>query len=103
MANHENTHSMKIMQTIATLIIGFLAGVGTMQATLVGDVREHTTRINHVEAQQKSSDVLFEQRISYIVKLLEQTMESNREMISMVKQIVIVNNVKAGGVNTTRP
>lgn len=74
---------MKTYQAIAVgVIIGFLGGVGTMQATIVGDVRTHETRIAHIEADAKQQMQGFEYRMDKLVRMLESLLETNRELIA---------------------
>lgn len=74
---------MKTYQSIVIgITIGFLAGVGTMQATIIGDVRTHETRIAHIEADAKQQAVGFEHRMDKLVRMLEALLETNRELIS---------------------
>ena len=75
---------MKTYQSIVIgIVIGFLAGVGTMQASLVGDVRDHTTRLAHVEQDSIAQMAMFEQRMDKLVRMLESLLETNRELIAM--------------------
>lgn len=78
---------MKTSQAIIVgLIIGFLAGVGTMQASLIGDVRDHTVRLAHVEKDVAAQADQTEKRLANVVKLMESLLETNRELI------VLLNN-----------
>ena len=58
---------------VVGLMIGFLAGVGTMQASLIGDVRDHTTRIAHMETD-----------VNHVVQLLDEMLQTNRELILLL-------------------
>lgn len=67
------------------LIIGFLAGVGTMQASLIGDVRDHSTRLNHIERDMVQQAEQTERRLANVVRLMEGLLETNRELIVVIK------------------
>jgi hypothetical protein len=67
------------------LIIGFLAGVGTMQASLIGDVRDHAVRLSHIESDLTKQQQATETRIQNVVRLMEGLLETNRELISVIK------------------
>lgn len=76
-------NDMRTYQSIVIgITIGFLAGVGTMQATIIGDVRTHETRISHIESDARKQSVEFEQRMDKLVRMLEALLETNRELIS---------------------
>ena len=78
---------MRTSQAIVVgLIIGFLAGVGTMQASLIGDVRDHSTRINHIERDVSVQTDAMEKRFTHVVQLLDEMLQTNRELI------VLLNN-----------
>lgn len=64
------------------IVIGFLAGVGTMQATLVGDVREHTTKINSINHAIEASEDSVNGRIDRITRMMESILESNRQLLA---------------------
>jgi uncharacterized protein YpmS len=64
------------------IVIGFLAGVGTMQATLVGDVRDHTVRLQQVASNRETDMDSVSQRIERITRLMESILESNRQLLS---------------------
>lgn len=76
-------NDMKTYQSIVIgIVIGFLAGVGTMQASLVGDVRDHSIRITHIETESVKQMAQFEQRMDKIVRMLEALIETNRELLA---------------------
>lgn len=64
------------------VLIGFLAGVGTMQATLVGDVREHSTRIATVSREIDATNKSVNGRVDRITRLMESILETNRQLLS---------------------
>jgi hypothetical protein len=77
-------NEMRTYQSIIIgIVIGFLAGVGTMQASLIGDVRDHTTRISHIEQDAKAQQLMFEERMDKLVRMLEALVSTNRELIAM--------------------
>ena len=76
-------NDMKTYQAIVVgIIIGFLGGVGTMQATIVGDVKTHETRLTHIEADAKQQVLAFEQRMDKLVRMMESLLQTNRELIA---------------------
>lgn len=76
-------NDMKTYQSIVIgIVIGFLAGVGTMQASLVGDVRDHSIRITHIETESVKQMAQFEQRMDKLVRMLEALIETNRELLA---------------------
>ena len=84
--NNRRNDGMKTGQGIVVgLIIGFLAGVGTMQASLIGDVRDHSTRLDHIEKDIASQSESTERRLANVVRLMEGLLETNRELISVIK------------------
>ena len=86
--SNENSrdNKMKTGQGIVVgLVIGFLAGVGTMQASLIGDVRDHTIRLNHIEKDIAAQADQTEKRLANVVRLMEGLLETNRELISVIK------------------
>lgn len=93
-------NDMRTWQSIVVgVIIGFLAGVGTMQATLVSDVTSHGVKLANLDHRLDLTDALIEKRISNVILLWEKSlesnralMESNRELISLVKQAIAVDN-----------
>lgn len=70
---------------LAGIAIGYLSGVGTMQATLVSDSREHTLKILSLENQQQQTRDLFEKRMDNVVRLWEASLESNRELVALLR------------------
>lgn len=64
------------------IVIGFLAGVGTMQATLVGDVREHATKLNSISRDMEVSEASVSGRIDRITRMMESILESNRQLLA---------------------
>lgn len=83
---------------IVGIIIGGLSGVGYSQLTIVGDVRENKVQIRNVREQLANSNTLFEARLSNIIKLWEAQLNTERELIALVReQIVLIersnNNV----------
>ena len=44
-----------------------------MQASLIGDVRDHTTRIAHMETD-----------VNHVVQLLDEMLQTNRELIMLL-------------------
>jgi uncharacterized protein YpmS len=64
------------------IVIGFLAGVGTMQATLVGDVREHATKLNAINHTLEASESSVNNRIDRITRMMESILESNRQLLA---------------------
>ena len=101
-------NDMRTWQSIVVgVIIGFLAGVGTMQATLVSDVTSHGVKLTAMDQRLNSTDALIERRIGNVILLWEKSleasralMESNRELISLVKQAIAVDAVNN---NRSRP
>lgn len=61
-----------------------MAGVGTMQATLVAEVRQNTIRINYVERDIKNTAAAFETNVDKITRHAEKNLEQQRELISLV-------------------
>lgn len=75
-------NNMKTWQSILVgLIIGFLGGVGTMQASLVGDVREHTVKLESISRTAEANVVQMEQRYDRVIRLMESLLETNRQLI----------------------
>lgn len=75
--------NMKTWQSILVgVLIGFPAGVGAMQATLIGDVREHSTKITAIVHSIEASEVSVNQRIERITRMMESLLESNRQLLS---------------------
>lgn len=64
------------------IVIGFLAGVGTMQATLVGDVREHSTKLKTIEHNIEATEGSVNGRIDRITRMMESILESNRQLLA---------------------
>jgi hypothetical protein len=85
--NRGEQGNMKTFHAIIVgLVIGFLAGVGTMQASLIGDVRDHTTKIAHIEKDFVAEQSQVDRRLDNIARLMESMLETNRELI------VLLNN-----------
>lgn len=77
-----NNSNMKTWQSILVgLIIGFLGGVGTMQASLVGDVREHTVKLESINRSAEYNTTQMEQRYDRVIRLMESLLETNRQLI----------------------
>lgn len=77
-----NNSNMKTWQSILVgLIIGFLGGVGTMQASLVGDVREHTVKLESINRSAEYNTTQIEQRYDRVIRLMESLLETNRQLI----------------------
>lgn len=75
-------NNMKTWQSILVgLIIGFLGGVGTMQASLVGDVREHTVKLESINHSAEYNTAQMEQRYDRVIRLMESLLETNRQLI----------------------
>lgn len=75
-------NNMKTWQSILVgLIIGFLGGVGTMQASLVGDVREHSVKLESISRTAEANVVQMEQRYDRVIRLMESLLETNRQLI----------------------
>lgn len=71
---------------LAGLIIGYLSGIGTMQATLIADSHENTVKIRQLEKYREEDKALFEKRLDNVVRLWEANLEAERELISALKQ-----------------
>lgn len=79
----ENEQDMKTWKSIFLgIVIGFLAGVGTMQATLIGDVRDHTVRLQQISVRNDKDMDSISLRIERITRLMESILESNRQLLS---------------------
>lgn len=75
-------NNMKTWQSILIgLIIGFLGGVGTMQASLVADVREHSVKLESMGRAQDQNISQMEQRYDRVIRLMESLLETNRQLI----------------------
>jgi len=75
-------NNMKTWQSILVgLIIGFLGGVGTMQASLVGDVREHSVKLVTINRSVEVNADQMEQRYDRVIRLMESLLETNRQLI----------------------
>ena len=84
-----NHTQMKTWQSILTgVVIGFLCGVGTMQATLIGDSHDHSTRIKQLEHADNVMQTAFEKRMDSMANLWMAKLEADRELISLVRQQV---------------
>lgn len=71
---------------LAGLVIGYLSGIGTMQATLVSDSHEHSLKIKYLEEYRAEDKVMFEKRLDNVVRLWEATLESQRELIAALRE-----------------
>lgn len=96
---------MKTWQAIFVgIIIGFPGSVATMQATLIGEVRQNTAQIKFVEQKHSDDAMITEKRIENIVRLWEASLQSNRELTALVsKQIALLERQNEMLMKGTRP
>jgi len=87
----EPSKAMKNWQAIVVgLVIGFLGGVGSMQATIIGDVHEHTMQINHMKEKQTEMTKLWEATLEQ----QQQQSKAQEEMIRLLRDYVVsVNSI----------
>ena len=81
---------MKIWQALTVgVVVGFLGGVGAMQATIVADVRDNkvnvahvAVNVAHVAADLKDTNASVNGRMDRVTKLMEQILETNRQLVA---------------------
>lgn len=77
---------MKTAQAIAVgAAIGLLSGVGMSQVTFVGDVKEHSTKIAQLEKDRDADRIRTDARIYEVASLVKEVIQSNRELIHVLK------------------
>ena len=83
---------MKAWQAIIVgILVGFPGGVATMQATMIGEVRQNTAKIVFLDRKQTDDMATTEKRIDNIIRLWEASLQSNRELTALVsKQIALL-------------
>lgn len=52
-----------------------------MQASLVGDVREHTVKLESINRSAEYNTTQMEQRYDRVIRLMESLLETNRQLI----------------------
>ena len=80
---NEDGMSMKIWHAlIVGTVVGFLGGVGAMQATIVGDVRDNKVNVAHMAEELKETNASVNGRMDRVTKLMEQILETNRQLVA---------------------
>jgi len=67
------------------LIIGILGTLGVSYATIIGDVREHQTRIAQIQRDVEMERGRTDQRIFEVAGLVKEVITSNRELLQVMR------------------
>jgi len=77
---------MKTAQAIVIgLIIGILGTLGVSYATIIGDVREHNTKITQIQREVELERSRTDQRIFEVAGLVKEVISSNRELMQVMR------------------
>ena len=69
-------------------LVGALGGWAVASATIIGTMHENTTNITHLQENQKRIEITFENRVGYIVGIMEKQSDQNKELIGLVRLAV---------------
>lgn len=82
------------MKSWQTLVVGVLLGAlsiaGAFQLTLAGDVKSNASEIRAVREQLVENRKSFDDRMANIIRLWEAQLNSERELISLVREQIRV-------------
>lgn len=89
--NKEMVEFMKSWQTLAVgVLLGALSIAGAFQLTLAGEVKSNTADMRAVKEQLAETRKSFDDRMSNIIRLWEAQLNSERELISLVREQIRV-------------